>query len=241
VTLKPLLLSLSVGLALVAGRAAGDARLAAVPGVAFDVQHEPCCGNITPEGRRLVAVIDSMHVEQKWQAKEHINWETGEPDRPANYEGPGKATHCSAFVAALGERLNVYLLRPPQHGQILLASAQAEWFHDKDGVEKGWKPLDGPDHERTAQEMANQGFLVMIVYESPNPHTPGHIVVVRPSEKSMEQFRKEGPQIAQAGTINYSSYVAAQAFIHHPGAWPEGVHYYWHKVDWASIPNQPAN
>ena len=199
---------------------------------------EPCCGQIAANGQRLAQTIDSLHVEDKWLAHEHINWKTGDPDRPAGYDGPGKATHCSAFVAALGDRLNVYMLRPPDHSQILLASAQAEWFHDKGGESSGWKPLGGPDHEQTAQELANQGVLVVIVYESLNPHTPGHIVVVRPSEKSAERLRREGPQIAQAGTINYSSYVAAQAFIHHAGAWPDGVRYYWHKVDWASIPAQ---
>jgi len=202
--------------------------------------HEACCGAITPEGYRLADVIDAMHVEQLWQAKEHINWETGQPDRPANYEGPGKATHCSAFAAALGERLHVYMLRPPQHSQILLASAQAEWFHEKDGVEKGWQPLNAQGREQRAQELANQGSLVVIVYESPNPHTPGHIVIVRPSEKSPEDFRKEGPQVAEAGTNNYSSFIAARSFTHHPGAWPDGVRYYWHSVDWASIPPSSA-
>jgi len=64
--------------------------------------HQACCGAITPEGYRLADVIDSMHVEQLWLAHEHVNWETGEPDRAADYEGPGKATHCSAFAAAVG-------------------------------------------------------------------------------------------------------------------------------------------
>jgi hypothetical protein len=211
-------------------------------GTAFHEPHQGCCGVITPAGNRLAEAIDAMHVEQLWQAKEHIDWETGLPDRPATYDGPGKSTHCSAFAAALGERLGVYLLRPPQHGQILLASAQAEWFHQKDGIDKGWKPLGGANPAQTAQELANQGMLVVIVYESPNPHTPGHIVIVRPSNKSAEALAREGPQIAQAGARNDSSYPAALAFVHHPGAWPDGVHFYWHPVDWAAIPpSSPKN
>ena len=196
----------------------------------------PCCGEITPEGHRLAAVIDSMKVETHWLAHEHVNWETGEADRPATYVGPDKATHCSSFAAAVGERLNVYMLRPPQHPQQLLASAQAQWFHGSDGLDKGWKELTGAGHERWAQELANQGNLVVIVYESPDPHKPGHIIVVRPSEKSAAALQKDGPEIAQAGTTNHNDSVAAHSFGSHPGAWPDGVHYYWHFVDWSKVP-----
>ena len=206
-----------------------------LPVVEAGYAHEACCGAITADGYKLADVIDSMHVEQHWLAKEHVDWETGLPDKAPNYDGPGRSTHCSAFAAALGERLNVYMLRPPQHSQILLASAQAEWFHEKDAMNGGWKPLDGPDRQQRAQELANQGMLVTIVYESPDPHTPGHIVIVRPSEKLAEELSKEGPQIAQAGTLNHSSSIAALSFEHHPGAWPDGVRYYWHTVDWTSV------
>jgi hypothetical protein len=199
------------------------------------VANGPCCGAITPEGHRLADLLDSMHVEQRWLAHEHVNWETGEADEPATYAGPGKSTHCSAFAAAVGERLNVYMLRPPEHSQILLASAQTQWFHSDGGAKSGWKPLEGPGHDRWAQELANQGNLVVIAYESPDPHKPGHIVIVRPSEKSLDALHSEGPQIAQAGTQNYTSSIAARSFENHAGAWPDGVRYYWHFVDWTSI------
>jgi hypothetical protein len=199
------------------------------------VANGPCCGAITPEGHRLADLLDSMHVEQRWLAHEHVNWETGEADEPATYAGPGKATHCSAFAAAVGERLNVYMLRPPEHSQILLASAQTQWFHSDGGAKSGWKPLEGPGHDRWAQELANQGNLVVIAYESPDPHKPGHIVIVRPSEKSLDALHSEGPQIAQAGTQNHTSSIAARSFENHAGAWPDGVRYYWHFVDWTSI------
>jgi hypothetical protein len=198
--------------------------------------HEACCGAITPEGYRLGDVLDSMNVEQHWLVHQHINWETGENDRPPDYHGHDMASHCSAFAAAVGERLNVYMLRPPDHPQTFLASAQAEWFHAKDGVGKGWQPLVGEGHEQRAQELANKGNLVVIVYESPVPDKPGHIAVVRPSEKSPEALRTEGPQIAQAGMENHNNSIAALSFIHHPGAWPDGVRYYWHAVDWATVP-----
>jgi hypothetical protein len=211
------------------------------PATAASAATTSCCGAITPEGHRLEALIDSMDVEHLWLAHEHVNWETGEPDKDVDYDGPGRSTHCSAFAAALAERLNVYMLRPPEHGQILLASAQARWFHDPQGVNDGWKELQGADHERWAQELANQGNLVGIVYESPDPHRPGHIVIVRPSEKSTDALHKDGPQITQAGTNNHASSIAARSFTSHPGAWPNGVRYYWHFVDWSSLkPSTPA-
>ncbi|WP_304187542.1 hypothetical protein [Phenylobacterium aquaticum] len=180
---------------------------------------------VSPAGVRLTALLDSMDVEHLWLASEHVNWETGRPDRAADYEGPGKATHCSAFAAAVGQRLGVYMLRPPQHGQILLASAQAAWFASAAGRQGGWTPVSGP---LAAQAAANQGQLTVMVYASPDPHKPGHIVVVRPAARSVADLEKDGPQITQAGQHNYASTVAAVGFRDHPGAWPNGVAYYTH-------------
>jgi hypothetical protein len=182
---------------------------------------------------RLIALIDSMHVEQRWLADEHVNWETGEADRGADYVGPGRSTHCSAFAAAVGERLGVYMLRPPQHGQVLLASAQTAWFHGGDGLSQGWRPLDGADRAQQAQARANKGDLVVIAYENPDPHRPGHIVIVRPADKTARALATDGPEIAMAGTNNYSDDIAARAFVSHRGAWPDGVRYYRHAVDWS--------
>ena len=67
-----------------------------------------CCGSISSAGRRLEAVLDGMNVESLWLAHEHVNWETGEPDKNADYAGPGRSMHCSAFAAAVGKKLGVY-------------------------------------------------------------------------------------------------------------------------------------
>ncbi|MCI3132192.1 hypothetical protein [Phenylobacterium aquaticum] len=180
---------------------------------------------VSPAGARLAALLDGMDVEHLWRADLHVNWETGQPDRAADYEGPGKATHCSAFAAAVGQRMGVYMLRPPQHGQVLLASAQAAWFASGPGRQAGWRPLSGPV---AAQAAANVGQLTVMVYASPNPHKPGHIVVVRPAVRTVAELEQQGPQITQAGQHNYSSTVAAIGFAGHPGAWPNGVRYYTH-------------
>ena len=180
---------------------------------------------VSPVGARLAALLDGMDVEHLWRADLHVNWETGQPDRSADYEGPGKATHCSAFAAAVGQRMGVYMLRPPQHGQVLLASAQAAWFASASGRQAGWAALSGPV---AAQAAANAGQLTVMVYASPNPHKPGHIVVVRPAVRTVAELEQQGPQITQAGQHNYASTVAAIGFADHPGAWPNGVRYFTH-------------
>ena len=186
-----------------------------------------CCGPVSPDGRRLEAVLDGMNVESLWLAHEHVNWETGEPDKDADYAGPGRSTHCSAFAAAVGKKLGVYMLRPPEHGQILLANAQAEWFHAAGGKEKGWREVRTP-HE--AQSLANQGNLVVVVYESPDPHKPGHVAIVRPSHRLERLLEQNGPEITQAGQKNYLKTSTKVGFQVHPGAWPDGVRYYAHAV-----------
>ena len=149
-----------------------------------------CCGAITPAGERLAATLDSMKVESLWLAHEHVNWETGEPDRGADDEGPGNHTHCSAFAAAAAKRLGVYLLRPPEHGQVLLANAQAAWLGSAAAQKSGWqRVLD----MREAQRLANQGNLVLVLFQNPDRHVPGHIAIVRPSEKSSTALQENGP------------------------------------------------
>ncbi len=187
-----------------------------------------CCGPISARGHRLEAVLDGMNVETLWLAQEHVNWETGEPDKGPDYDGPGRSTHCSAFAAAVAKKLSVYMLRPPDHGQILLANAQTEWLHSEKGLQAGWRSIGGA---RQAQTLANEGNLVVIVYESPDPHKPGHIAIVRPAARSQRLLDENGPSITQAGQKNYASTSTKVGFLHHPGAWPEHVQYYAHSVD----------
>ncbi len=187
-----------------------------------------CCGPISARGHRMEAVLDGMDVESRWLAHEHVNWETGQPDKGPDYDGPGRSTHCSAFAAAVAKKLSVYMLRPPDHGQILLANAQTEWFRTDKGRRAGWRPANGPQQ---AQTLANEGNLVVIVYESPDPHKPGHIALVRPAARPRRLLDENGPSIIQAGQKNYASTSAKVGFLHHPGAWPNSVQFYAHAVD----------
>ena len=186
---------------------------------------------VAPAAQKAAAVIDALDVERHWPAGAHVNWESGEPDgKPAT--SPGKHTHCSAFVAAAAKHLGVYILRPPQHPQALLANAQYDWLESK-GAKQGWQPVrDGVE----AQALANSGLLVVAAYRNPNDHKPGHIAIVRPSEKSRAAIQSEGPQITQAGGTNYRSTSLKQGFASHPPAWTRNeVRYYAHAIDLAAV------
>ena len=186
---------------------------------------------IVPEGARLARMLDQTHVEQLWPAGVHVSWETGEPDgKPENTDG--KHTHCSAFVASIAKKLGVYLLRPPDHGQILLANAQYDWLADG-GEEHGWHATRGGEQ---AQQSANRGYLVVATYRNHRDNKPGHIAIVRPSDKSPREIEREGPQIIQAGGTNYTSTSLKRGFAGHSAAWAnDEVRYYAHAIDWQRI------
>src|SRR5689334_10321305 len=82
---------------------------------------QPCCGPITANGERLLTRLDASGVDHLWLPHVHVNWETGEPD--STRPGRPASTHCSAFAAAFAKQLGVYILRPPEHSPVLLASA----------------------------------------------------------------------------------------------------------------------
>jgi hypothetical protein len=178
------------------------------------------------DGHRLAAFLDSLQVESRWPAGVHVDWETGLPDgKVEHFEG--KHTHCSAFVASAAKQLGVYILRPPEHGQILLANAQYDWLANE-GASQGWRPV--PDGYE-AQRAANRGYLVVAVYKNHSDDKPGHIAIVRPSDKSRDEILAEGPQIIQAGGHNYTSTTLKHGFADHPAAWENNeVRYYEHDL-----------
>jgi hypothetical protein len=204
--------------------------LAALPGARAAAQ--PCCGPITPDGMKLAHLLDTSGVDHLWLAAQHIIWETGEPD-PARPGGTMHSTHCSAFAAAMAQRAGIYLLRPPEHGQDLLANAQMAWLDGSAGREDGWRPVATPSE---AQAAANRGEFVVAVYQNPDPHRPGHIAVLRPSDKTQAELDRDGPQEAQAGSHNWLSTAVAEGFHGHHGAWEPGgagsIRFFAHPVAW---------
>jgi hypothetical protein len=201
----------------------------AFPTVAVS-QTGPCCGPITPAGHRLIVVLDSMDVEHRWPKDQPIEWDSGLPTGPVGSEIHDPDTHCSAFTAAVGKRVGVYMPRPPIYSQIRLSEAQLSYFDSASGRDEGWRRVDTPEE---AQALANQGMLVIVGrmgHTSKYDPRPGHIAVVRPSERTEAQLSESGVQITQAGAHNWRSTTAKGGFHHEPGQLPVNLQYFAHDV-----------
>jgi hypothetical protein len=207
------------------------AMIAAMPARAVA---SACCGPITAAGGRLAAFLDSTGVDHLWLHGFKVNWETGEAISAWNDSRPH--THCSAFVASVAMRLGIYVLRPPQHSQVLLANAQMGWLRSPEATAMGWQSL--PD-ATSAQTRANLGELVLAAFENPDPDKPGHIAIVRPSEIDAVTLLADGPFVTQAGSHNAISVPLAKGFANHKGAWVAGgsgsVRFFAHSVNWPEL------
>ena len=196
-------------------------------------------GPITPAGARLAAFLDAMNVESLWQRGYHIDWRTGVAEGPLE-TSPGSHTHCSAFVAAVSDRLGIYILRPPEHGQNWLANAQERWLDSSAAA--GWNRIGRAGDAGAslrAVALANQGKLVVAIYYQPPLETmagpkelSGHAAIVRPSDKSPALIESEGPDEIQAGMINHRLVALRDGFRAHKDAWPSGaIEYFWHEAN----------
>jgi hypothetical protein len=180
-------------------------------------------------GDKLAAFLDSLQVESRWPAGVHVDWETGLPDGETEHF-EGRHTHCSAFVASAAKQLGVYILRPPEHGQMLLANAQYDWLAGE-GSAAGWTPLsDG----FAAQQAANRGFLVVASYKNHDAEQPGHIAIVRPTSRGRDEILADGPEIIMAGEENYQATTVKHGFANHPTAFVDNeIRYYQHELSWS--------
>jgi hypothetical protein len=195
---------------------------------------------ISTNGWALDSELDRMNVEALWRSGQYVFWQTGitMPSPPPASEGYEKDTHCSAFAAAVALRLGVPLLSPPP--EKLLANRQAEWLAT---LPSGWQRAAGPVE---AQDLANQGYCVVISYENPNPSESGHIQIVRAHDlRSTTELESVGPQIIQAGKVNFNSTTAAEGFSSgyapsYPSyPWPKNVKYYAHTTAVIGLEAEP--
>ncbi len=162
----------------------------------------------------MLQFLDSLEVEKHWLPGVHVNWKTGDPDDP----NKKSSTHCSAFAAAVCDRLGIYLLRPPEHSTTLLANAQYEWLQTDKARDKGWSLVASGIE---AQRLANQGLVVLAVCKNPDDKKPGHIAIIRPSTKDMKTILAEGPDITQAGRANANCTSLKNGFKNHKGAFEQ--------------------
>jgi hypothetical protein len=140
--------------------------------------------DLTPAGFALDSGLDSLDVEALWQSGEYVDWQTGitMPEPPPASEGYEMKTHCSSFAAAAALNFGVPLLHPNPAPRFVpekhLANAQAEWLQS---LPQEWRSVSGPVE---AQNLANQGYFVVISYLNPKVSASGvpesgHIQVVR--------------------------------------------------------------
>ncbi len=187
---------------------------------------------VLPAGRELARRLDSLRVESLWLRGRHpVDWRTGRATGPDRFENP--RTRCSQFAAAACMRLGVYLLRPPRHSPYLLANAQSTWLHSPEARQEGWEPLsDGIE----AQARANQGWLVVATWRNPDPGRPGHIALIRPEIRTVEEIQAAGPAITQAGRENFRRTSLVRGFRNHPGAFEnDEIRFFGHPME------QPGN
>ncbi len=171
---------------------------------------------ISAKARDLLRVLDSYDLDHLWQAGVRVHWDTGEPTAHQVAVTPEhKHTHCSAFVASVAKRLGIYILRPPEHSATLLANAQLDWLESAP-ANSGWRSIGTAE---AAQAAANAGDFVVACYRNHKSDRPGHIAIVRPSDRPMSDIAADGPAITQAGLHNYRETNLRTGFAGHPRAW----------------------
>jgi glutamine amidotransferase-like uncharacterized protein len=171
--------------------------------------------------------LEAMEVDKLWLPGAIVDWKTGLPTGQPFKDAKSKHTHCSQFVAAATERLGVYVLRPPEHGVVLLANAQFNWLASDAGKKAGWVALkDGA----AAQAAANDGRLVLASLKNPDPAKSGHIAIVRPGNKDAELLAKDGPDIMQAGGTNAMRTTLRKGFGNHKKEYDQ-IAFYAHAVE----------
>jgi hypothetical protein len=192
--------------------------------LSFPVPASVHAGQIAPAGKELSRFLDGLDVESLWLPGQRVDWKTGQSTGPST----PTSTHCSAFVAAACMQQDIYILRPPDHSAVLLANAQYDWLRTE-GPKHGWEQVVSM---KRAQELANEGLLVVATYKNPDPQRPGHISIVRPSAKGWRRIAREGPQIIQAGRTNWNSASLKEGFKRHPDAWRDRhILFFAHKLE----------
>lgn len=165
----------------------------------------------------LSAFLNSLQVDHYWLVGYSVNWLTGAVGGSGPNMTQGTASHCSAFTAAVADLLGIYILRQPDANDINLANNQAVWLPTNTA---GWFPIASMVD---AQHLANAGTLVVGSYFSTN--SPGHIAVLRPSNRTDASVNAFGPEECQSGDYNYADTNAMTGFSEHRGSFPSNIYY----------------
>lgn len=201
-------------------------------------------GVITPNGQQLANYLDSFQVQYWWPAIP-VNWQTGSANTPTppNPNVTLTGTHCSCFTTAAAWPLGIYILRPPiyPNGWHDMANYQDLWFKTNSGTPYGWLAiLNSSTNMVVAQDLANQGNLVIACYLNPDISSSGHTAVIHPYSNTVANITAVGPEECQAGTYNYNLTNVKTGFNEHPGAFPSNIDYFYHPVTYPITPVNPV-
>ncbi|MEI6284885.1 MAG: hypothetical protein WCP79_00120 [Bacillota bacterium] len=191
----------------------------------------------------------------------YVNWETGATCSKTPPYALDGLTHCSGYVSAVCNVAGIPMLHPPlpvnnvddgmtAASDVHLATAQGKWLVNH-GLAHNWQKAADPYQ---AQSLANKGYFVVAVYESPDATKPGHIAIILPNAytaDALSAFSTQGPLETQAGSRNLfglndsvlPGYIA-NGFSAHPGAWTNATsyalqfHYYTVNVNWQNYLNR---
>jgi hypothetical protein len=194
-------------------------------------------------GPRLADFLDGLPIVTRWLAGHPVVWQTGQQDGPEEPPPASHHTHCSAFSAAVALYLDIYLLRPPNHGQVLLANAQTDWLSGDESypgptaASVDWTQLGfsgDPDALTSSVAAANAGQLVLACYAAPpspsGKPVSGHVAIVRPRNNGDPTVPPDGPDVIMAGAQNYTVVSMRKAFSNHPDAWPDNIALFAHQT-----------
>jgi hypothetical protein len=201
-------------------------------------------GVVTPNGQQLANYLNSFQV-QNWWPPIPVNWQTGSPNTPTP-PSPNTTltgTHCSCFTTAAANPLGIYILRPPIYpdGWHDMANYQDLWYKTNYETSYGWIVItNSPTNMIVAQDLANQGNLVIACYLNPDINDSGHTAVIFPYSNTVANINAVGPEECQAGAYNYNLTNVMTGFNQHPGAFPSSIDYFYHPVTYPITPVNPV-
>lgn len=163
---------------------------------------------------KLENVLNSMDLTTKWLPGYNVDCLTGE--RVKNKSTTVSSSHCSCFVFAVCNKMNVKMIGTPEYKQYHLATNQMKWLRTNEAKECGWREINGNLKEKyiTSQKKANDGYLVIAGVEQDN-QIRGHIAIVRPSNKLKFYVVREGPEVMSSSTINTYSSSIKEDFLYY--------------------------
>jgi len=209
------------------------------------ITHSLQAGEISPRGLALQRFLIHERVDSLWLPGHYVDWKSGKNIDPS----PGeikrlrlyKTSHCSSYVAAVSMKMGVTMLNPETspEGNYLLANHQNEWLNSEAGKKAGWNLAT----EKDAENLANEGKLVIASVENPNHEKSGHIAIVVPdAEITPEQITTQGPTISQAGSPsspvpngNSLHTSTVNGFYHHAHGDLKMIQFFYHDIPQKSL------